>query len=183
MKFTDLSIDLETLGTDPGCVITQVGLCAFDARGHKTTHYSMLWRIDPQSCLDHGMHVSWSTISWWLRQDQAARDGMGRAGGYGSLVQALTSVNAWIESHTEPGKFEVWGHGSGFDVTLLEAAYRIAKVPVPWEFRKVRDLRTLIQLKPSLTVERPLSKVEHDAMHDAIAQAEWIRACTLAIEK
>jgi hypothetical protein len=52
MRYTNISFDLETLGVDPGCVITQIGACAFhacpldtctyqcsiDGRGRKVAH-------------------------------------------------------------------------------------------------------------------------------------------------
>lgn len=178
-KNTDISLDLETLGTAPGSVITQIGVCAFgpEGRGGGAANFY----IDPQSCLDLGMTVSWSTIRWWLGQSEAARNAM--AGGvdrYNMPIRAaLLGLNVWIAEHTV-ADFCIWGHGSCFDVVLLEDAYRRADVEIPWHYRGVRDLRTLVALAPDATRLPPTN--EHIAMDDAIAQAQWIIAAQNTIK-
>ena len=73
---TDISFDLETLGVDPGCVITQIGACAFDVDDPIAERQMFNTFVDPQSCLDLGMTIKWSTIKWWLVQPEAARKAM-----------------------------------------------------------------------------------------------------------
>ena len=182
--YTDLSIDLETLGTEPGAVITQIGLTAFYARpqsGGEASMSSTLIHVDPQSCIDKGLHVSWSTISWWLQQADGPRLLM--AGSKGQhIALALPKVNNFIAEHMTE-RFKVWGNGATFDVTLLNEAYRACSIPVPWQFRDIRDMRTLYDLAPCQSVERSVPKMEHNAMDDASAQAEFIRACVSKIER
>lgn len=183
-KFTDLSIDLETLGTEPGCVITQIGLSAFDANsfnGETHNTVSALIHVHPQNCIDLGMHVSWSTISWWLIQDQAAREKMAKATG-NLLIGACQETTSFIRDNCGP-RVKAWGNGATFDVSLLSEAYRVAGLPVPWEFRDVRDIRTLYDLKPCANIVRPKPVVEHDAMYDAVAQAHLVQLCMKEINK
>lgn len=183
--FTDISIDLETLGTRAGSVITQIGLCAFnrsinDPRGSSSINI----RVNPQSCLDLGMKADWSTIKWWIMQNEPARIGM--ASQIGSDIHlALSKVGDWVGENCgfSEKKHRVWGNGAGFDVTLLEVAFNMAGMPVPWDFRNVRDLRTLADLKPAYPVTRVMPRVAHDAEADATAQAEWIVALTRAVEQ
>lgn len=182
MSYTDVSIDLETLGVQPGSVITQIGLCAFDQRPGNTSTSSTMIRVNAQSCIDLGLKIDWSTVQWWLKQAELPRVGMADQIGV-PLRTALMQVGDWFMDHGDHKSMRVWGHGCGFDCTQLEIAYNICKLPVPWDFRKVRDLRTLADLAPAARVERPTPAMAHDAMADATAQAEWIQALTYQIER
>ena len=177
-NFTDLSVDLETLGTEPGAVITQIGLAAFNARPNNEAEREIMGQlihVDPQSCLNLGMHVSWSTISWWLTQDDEARKGMALAMGI-PVSEALDLVDRTAQIGMVE-RFRVWGNGATFDVTLLNELYRISCRKVPWQFRDVRDMRTLVDITPEDKIKWGVAKVAHNAMHDAIAQAQTIRSC------
>ena len=181
-NFTDLSVDLETLGTEPGAVITQIGLAAFNSRPVITTRDKSGLEIvgdridvDPQSCLDAGMHASWSTISWWLTQDAEARESMARQIGL-DIHTALGRVDNFIAGQMG-SHFKVWGNGATFDISLLNEMYRIDNRKVPWQFRNIRDMRTLIAVTTEDKILWGVAKVAHSAMHDAIAQAETIRSC------
>lgn len=193
MSYTDVSIDLETLGVQPGSVITQIGLCAFDQRPGTTTKSSTLIRVDAQDAINRGCKVDWSTVRWWMQQEQDARMDFADPAGLQirhSLPDALRIVRQWFGEHVNPnaGKsgyrtMRVWGHGCGFDCTQLEIAFNLCKIDVPWDFRLVRDLRTLADLTPAQPVTRPTPALAHNAMEDAMAQADWIQALTYQIEK
>lgn len=182
--FTDVSIDLETLGVRPGSVITQIGLCAFYQRPQSSGEATMsgtLITVNPQTMIDRGFFVDWSTVSWWLKQNEAARTSMADQNGH-DIDHALYRVGDWFANECKPD-VRVWGHGCGFDCTQLEIAFQKLGLPVPWDFRRVRDLRTLIDLKPADLVERPVPRVEHNALDDATAQAQWIQKLTYQIER
>jgi exodeoxyribonuclease VIII len=141
--------------------------------------------IEPQSCLDLGMTVAWSTIAWWLQQPEAARMEMVRADTAMHLAEALIVLKRWLEAVSGGNSKElfVWGHGATFDISLLEDAYRRCKLPVPWHYRNVRDLRTLRALAPpDLVLTAPSAEGNlHVAVDDAIMQAAWITQCTAAL--
>lgn len=185
--YTDVSIDLETLGIRPGSVITQIGLCAFNRRpssGGTASKSSTNILVAPQSMIDMGFSLDWSTIAWWMKQAETPRVRMAEQFGK-HINAALHSVGDWFVENCGMNlkSYSVWGHGSGFDCTQLEIAFQKLQLPVPWDFRQVRDLRTLIDLEPASAVARPVPHVEHDAMDDAVAQAEWIQRLTYQIEK
>lgn len=181
--FTDVSIDLETLGVQPGSVITQIGLCAFDQRPGNTAKSCTNIRVNPQSMIDMGFTLDWSTIAWWLKQEELPRYALAEQKG-DDIKHALCRVGDWFMDHgLKYRSMNVWGHGCGFDCTQLEIAFQKCGLPVPWDFRKVRDLRTLADLAPATRVERPTPAMAHDAMEDASAQAEWIQQLTWKIEK
>ena len=187
MSYTDVSIDLETLGVRPGSVITQIGLCGFNQRppvsGGTASKSATLIVVDPQSMIDLGFFVDWSTIAWWLNAAEAPRVSMAnRRTVMHEIGRALYRVGEWFANECAPN-VRVWGHGCGFDCTQLEIAFQKLGMPVPWDFRRVRDLRTLADLAPAARVERPLPTMAHDAMADAVAQAEWIQRLTYQIER
>ena len=169
--YSDVSIDLETLGTAPGSVIMQIGLCAFNADDLDSSVSTTLIGVDPQSALNSGLKIGWDTIAWWMQQSDAARMAMVQCGQQYPLGEALDRVAVWMNGVTEVGR-RVWGHGSSFDVTLLECAYVVCERSPPWHYRNVRDLRTLASLYPE--IKCPESNVLHKGDDDAYAQAKWI---------
>ena len=58
-------VDLETLGTLPGCAIMSVGAVFFDASGLGAEFY-MVARQD--SCTKAGLTIDAETASWWAQQ-------------------------------------------------------------------------------------------------------------------
>ena len=135
---THISIDLETLGTQPGSVILSIGAVKFDPFTGEIGE-KFYANITPKSCLDVGLVTDQSTVEWWSTQSQEARDALKVD------RQPLATV---LDSF---GKFAgeadgVWGWGATFDVSLLEAAYRMAIVEVPWKFWNVKCGRTVCGL-------------------------------------
>jgi exodeoxyribonuclease VIII len=171
-------LDLETLGTNPGAVITQIGVSAFNSRvGAADLNVPdpfKLIHVAPQSALDLGMHVSWDTIAWWLTQNEEARIAMASKMPRWSLPDALKTLDEWIGHYCSP-RFNIWGNGSNFDVVLLEDAYRRVKRKPVWDFRNIRDMRTIVDLCPSDLKVKP--EVAHNAAADAKAQALTVQNC------
>jgi len=64
--YSDLMIDLETLGVDHGSVITQIGLCAFNAGDDPDSPVeSTSFCVDIAMSLNLGFKVQGNTILWW----------------------------------------------------------------------------------------------------------------------
>ena len=90
----------------------------------------------------------------------------------------LGKFAAWLKGHDY-----IWAHGSTFDITMLDPAYRKVfgvNYFIPWHWRKVRDTRTLLWLVPGdvrhLKFKRAeITAVKHNALDDAVSQAQWIR--------
>jgi len=80
-----------------------------------------------------------------------------------------------------PKKSLIWGNGATFDVSMLENAYRMLELPIPWMFWDVRDVRTIVQLAAALPTSRRVEKcdvpfigVPHRADDDAVHQASYV---------
>jgi hypothetical protein len=165
-----LMIDLETLSLAPTAAIHEIGWALFsvnDDIGQVRRSGHVL--VDPADCMRLGMDVDWSTIQWWLTQDEEARKKMALPGVF--LVKALLDFTerALGNLNADMELVGVWGHGASFDIPILDNAYRIADMKTPWSHRIVRDTRTLFSMIPDTVW--PENKVKHSAEHDAIAQA------------
>jgi hypothetical protein len=156
-----IMIDIETLGTASDSVILSIG-----ATDGSQEFYVVL---NPQSCLDAGLSVSWSTISWWLQQSPDARASL--------ITKTRDSVELRNALQALSGAFnwegqEVWCNGLNFDVPILETAYAATGLQPPWAYNKCRDYRTVVKLLPHADLERLRvePKLPHHALEDAKAQ-------------
>lgn len=158
-----VSTDLETLGKRPGCVIRSIGAVVFDPRG-EGVGAGFYVNVSRESCERHGLTVDPETEAWWAKQSDAAKAAL--EGDQLDLVEALDQLTAfWVAF---AGR-KVWGHGSTFDVAILDAAYLAIGREPPWKFWDVRDTRTAFDLafvKPDRA-----AGVHHTALDDAINQA------------
>jgi hypothetical protein len=159
----DIMVDIETLGTAPGSVITQIGACYFDRRtGETGEQFSVNIRV--QDCLDCGLTVSGDTIRWWFGQGNPTwlKDGV-------DLRCALERF------HTFAKKADfAWSHAT-FDFPVLYYAYHRLGIGVPVHYRGLRDIRTLVDLAG---VPRSGEKNEHshDALSDCLFQVKYCMA-------
>lgn len=159
-----IMLDLETLGTRPGSVITSIGAVKFSAGGIGETFYR---RIDIADSMKAGLKVDPDTLKFWFKQPDESRLELTEPG------ELLTVV--LLEFNTFIGDEEVciWGNGASFDNALLAEVYRVVDYTMPWKFWNERCYRTLKALHP----EKPFRQrhgVHHNALDDAISQAEHL---------
>jgi hypothetical protein len=179
--FTDISIDLETLGTAPGSVILSIGAIAFNA--DDPSHRSLppcLHRFDRainlNSAVRAGLTIDPNTVIWWLTQSEAARRAMvSRQGDAAPIDAVLFAFQTFIEHYTVGAEHvRIWGNGSDFDNVLLAVAYAKVNMTPPWRFYNNRCLRTLRGEHPLVPRVQPV--LAHDALSDAEAQAATLLA-------
>ena len=156
-------IDLETMGTYPGVAILSIGACAFRAGEGVGEKFKI--NASLASNVDAGLQVDPSTEMWWEEQSEEARQGLLDPEPV-DIRDALQSFSNWyVEQQFE----RIWSHGAAADVAWLEAAYRQVGMDPPWKYRDSRDTRTAFDFAD--VDERTTPEVEHDALHDAVAQA------------
>jgi len=167
----NLMLDLETLGTAPGCIILSIGAVFFDKKGLGKEFYQT---IDVQSSVDAGLTMSGSTFKWWMGQPGAARQGLFMNPEPEWVDFVLTSFTNWISENSEVGKLKVWGNGSDFDNAILAKAYQIAlNREQPWKFWNNRCYRTVCDVLND--TKRKQEGVHHHALDDAKSQAQHLR--------
>lgn len=160
-------LDIETLGTTPGSVITHIGAAVV---GHPNKVFEVY--IDVDDAQREGLSIDWATVMWRMQNASPAElvnDFLDteRVG----LRAALSRFADWyaMDAHGE----ELWGNGSVFDVGLLEAAYDAVRMPRTWGHRSVRCFRTMRSMHPQVAEPTRILRPHH-ALHDAIHQAEHL---------
>lgn len=175
-------LDLETLGTTPGCVILSIGICAFDPFAQSVDEVfgddGFHVVVNKESCLEAMLHVDNSTAQWWARQSEDARKVLRDAADIETsepLTDALHNVIGYVSQHTMPKYALVWGNGADFDNPILNVAARHVGVSLPWQwgnrcYRTVKNLAEFLQ--PDFTPP-PLMRqgTYHNALDDARSQA------------
>jgi len=155
-------IDLETLDTRPSCTVLSLGAVKFDATNDSEPHSELYLKIqiDDQDRL--GRTTSDSTIEWWSKQDPKIMEEAFDQTGAVTVDEALQQLTKWMV-----GVDTLWGHGYGFDITILEDMYRNVGRPIPWNFWIVKDSRTLFGCCP----QDPRKLLGQSDLHNALADA------------
>ena len=160
-----LMLDLETLGTTPGCVVLSIGAVEFDLDGIKGEFHA---HVDVDSSTMLGLKVDARTVMWWLDQPKEAQNALLQADTFPihDVLDALSDTFDWKD-------LKVWANGASFDFPILEAVYKAAHRTVPWKYYNQMDFRTMKNLVPNGSYEllrvRPCTA--HDALDDARSQA------------
>lgn len=166
---THAMIDLETLDTRPQCAVLSLGAVKFDPFADTEPHSELYFKVSVDDQDKLGRTTSNSTIEWWARQDAKARDEAFDQKGAISVAEALDQLTKWIW-----GADVIWGHGYGFDLTIIEDMYRSLGRPIPYNFWQVRDSRTLFACcdrDPRKAMQTDL----HNALADAYFQAKSVQ--------
>lgn len=167
----DISFDLETLGTNPDCMIVSIAAVEFDIlTGQIGQKFYVPIDLEHEQ---EGRVISGKTIKWWMDQSDEARSVFQDTGAK-PLGVALYMLDQWFPDWEG---LKVWGNGSIFDISILDHAFNYAS---PWEFWNVRDMRTIVDIA-SLSGQfdkRQVARagVHHNALDDAIYQAQVISA-------
>jgi len=164
----NVMLDLETLGTVPGCIVLSIGAVAFDPEADALgdEFYTV---VSTPSCLSHGLRSSESTIEWWSRQSEKAQEVL-RSAKHGGLhlEDALSDFTVYLVQFGLD-KVRLWGNGSDFDNAILSTCYHAVNGEAPWSPWNNRCYRTLKNL-----IRGPKLKREgtyHNALDDAKSQA------------
>lgn len=164
-----LMIDLETLGTNTDCVVTQIGFAVFELKANIVSLQGG-YRPDPnEQIFENKRTITWDTFKWWMCQSNEARESM-IINAEGPMRDCLWRFLNDIETQFGWSNIEgVWSHGISFDIVIMEHLFRQYKIKCPWKYNTPRDTRTIFMLVPDMAMEKPL--VAHNAMDDAVAQA------------
>lgn len=170
----DLMIDIETLGQKPGCVIVSLGAVAFDPRTGEIGP-TLMCDIDLNDSVARGLRIEPGTVLWWLGQSREAQDAtFNPAAKRYLLAESMSYLTHFWEKNE---CVNVWSHGATFDVPILERAYSHVRQSPPWQYRNIRDTRTVIDLAGGARIPRPSTSLVHHALDDAWFQAHVIMDC------
>jgi len=160
----DVMVDIETLGTTPGCVITQVAAVYFD-RDTGEMGDQLLINIPIEQSMAAGFFVEGYTLKWWLGRGEQVTflDETHDL----KIRELLVKFNLFIGDAVN-----VWSHAT-FDMPILWAAFKKLSIPSKLHYTAARDIRTLADLAGG---GRP--KVEgynktHNALDDCKYQVQY----------
>lgn len=165
MCMADLMIDIEGLGTGPDTTILTIAAQSFDPLGHGYHARHFYARITLESQEDRS--IQQDTIEWWATQPEAAREEAFGETDRIPLDQALDELAKFIWQSNL-----IWANGPTYDMNIIEHAYKSFGKPIPWQFYKVRDARTVYSLYPEL----PKPPTSHHALEDCKRQIDMLQA-------
>lgn len=192
-KRTGIMIDLETLGLGPTAVVWQVGMHTFDLDTGSYKHSVWTEAFLPlQAVLDLGLDIDASTISWWMEQEDSAKEMFAKANvkheGAAELKRRIYAIHDWIRNFVETSDdVEIWAQGPQFDIVKIEYIFNLFGLKTPVPYKQVRDLRTLRsvadvdKVNPDYLPSEPL--VAHRAIDDCRKQIAVWRTCMEALGK
>jgi hypothetical protein len=184
-KFKHVMIDTETLGRTPGSVVRSVAAVEFDPRTGETGRQKV-WKIDLADSIRYGFKVEASTLKWWMMQsDEARREFV--EGAETPLEDFFEEFMEFLADTDEEKDFTLWCLQLDFDVAMLRSMYSWYNLNVygcdeevlPWNFRKVRDVRPYIDALDSAGLLPPKVADRHTPLADCLAQIN----CVHLVEK
>lgn len=168
------TIDMETLSTEHNAALLSIGavICDFNTGQQVDTFYA---NITPESSIAAGLDVSESTKAWWAKQGQAAQDVL--SVNQRPLRDVLVDFAKWLAGH---GVQYAIGNGPRADNQWLESACKAVGMQSPIKYWGDLDMRTLTFIGTHILGldhwHNTFKGVKHNALHDAINEAEFCNA-------
>lgn len=185
----DIMLDIETLGTEAGAPILQIGAKTFDRQNASedwlAEHIDLY--VDLQSCLDLGLsNITAATLEFWFRQDASIAQQVMFNGASEPIRDQLIELKAWGDRISQNSDVTWWAKGPDFDMVLIETAATLAGLQVPWRYNKKRDVRTLQDVTGCTDDQLEhlpwFREPDHDALADCEQQIDIVRHCLRKID-
>jgi hypothetical protein len=167
--------DLETLGSDSGDIIVQIGACYFD---RDTGEIGKTFSRNMDMIESHrlGFTHSMDTVKWWLWQSKEAQKSVFE-GQMTPVITALIDFSIFCK-----GLDTAWSH-STFDQVLLFAYYKKLGLEIPFHYKNGSDLRTITKLVKIDLKTRERKGVHHNGVDDCIFQVGYTVECLKALNQ
>lgn len=162
-------VDIETWGTGSYAAIISIGAVKFAEDKWEDRRFHVA--INPTSSMRAGLRPDADTIQWWMSPD--CREALDKwlLAPKVDLAEALQAFSQWFGPESLP----TWGNGATFDNVILRNAFQLIGEPCPWAYKHDRCFRTLKNLFGSVVPEPKREGTTHDALDDAMHQANWLR--------
>ena len=164
--------DIETLGTNPGSVVTSIGGCILDMNLSDPVNNDTLFNcnINIIESLAAGFTVDKDTAEWWMDQDEKAyKSELSLKRDY-TLKDCINSFYKYLMYHKVD---YFWGNSPDFDFGLLKSYFDYCDIPTPWKFYNTPDVRTIKGLglynEEGAIVDKGLT--HHKAVDDAVIES------------
>ena len=168
---TNIMIDLETLGTTADAAILSIGAVRFDLEtGELDENFYRVVSFESQP----NRVLSRDTLAWWMQQDPKAAAVFTHQPKV-SLADALRDFEGWVTKlRIVHGGVHAWSNGADFDLPMLTHAFDQCGIRQPWPTFNGRCYRTYKNLPGARDVKAIRVGEHHNALDDAIYQAEHV---------
>lgn len=168
-----LMVDIESLALGPRPVITQAAMLGYDLEEDELleARHVQYYPIEPQQQIIPPRRIMASTISWWMKQSDEARDRFEQSTGddFAELPALARNLISVFHQLTHGKRYEIWARGPQFDLVALSTLIEELGLETPWSYDLVRDTRTLCAtagINPK-NVPKPSGFIPHVAFWDA----------------
>ena len=132
---SEVMIDIETMAVSSDAVIVTIGAVKFDRNGKDEDIDKIdrfYERVDAQSCIDVGLRIDPTTLNWWYSQPKEVSKEIFTKHDRQPIHRVLERFSVWYGD--KKTTTHVWGHGSHFDIPIMESAYNACGLDPPWGF-------------------------------------------------
>lgn len=162
-------LDLETLGTNYGAVITQIGACYFDRYTGEIGEKFQV-NIDMEDSVREGFKIEPGSVLFWF--DQPKKTFLEN----GLPVRIAMKLYGRFVRRAEC----VWSHAT-FDFGMIQDACHRLGMEQVMKYRVTKDIRTLMELADIHKDDENSSRENaHDALADCLYQVNY---CVKAFNK
>jgi hypothetical protein len=173
-------VDLETMGTMPGCVGLSIGAVRFDPDAG-TLHQEFYRVVSLSDSLERFLRTEQGTVDWWSKQSEEARKVLQEAvhPDAPKLPDVMQEFNGFLLGMGGMRSIRLYGNGADFDNPILRIMWDAAGVD-PFNSkagffggRCYRTLKSLDELfGPAFAAHKPDRQgTYHNALDDAKTQA------------
>lgn len=179
-----LMLNIESWGLGPRPVITQIALLGYEVETDELLidQFNQYLPVEPQLQIIPARKIQASTIAWWMRQSDEAREKVSLNEGtdFEDLVAAMRGLIGTFNRLTMNGtrNYELSAKGPQFDVVAVETLLTELDLEVPWAYYRVTDLRTDMRRAriSGKAVPKPSGTIPHVAYWDCRWQIEqWLQ--------
>lgn len=149
MKYLDITFDFETVSTAPDAAPMQLAAVAW----HRDTDLENPFTddafnvgIDLRTCVVEGFSFDQSTVDFWSRQSDTAKQSVTEDECYG-VDTAFMQFCDWIEQMKQKHEADtvcLWCQGQDFDFPILKTIARKFGLKMPVHQHYFRDCRTYV---------------------------------------
>lgn len=163
----NLMVDIETLGTKPGCIILELAAVEFSLDGETgAKHYFALSFSEQEEA---NLKGNIETLMWWMKQPRFPEIA-------GIIAGETTSHKSFSIVDRDFWKYKkVWGNSARFDLGILAHYFNTcADANAPWNTWNERCYRTVVQeFGKDIYEERKKNRQNaHNPLEDCIFQIE-----------
>ncbi len=169
---TRIVLDLETYSSKPNAAIASIGAVKFQVSEKFEILDTFYVNIEQASNKEINRMYEKGVLDWWKNQNIEVKKSL--LTDQKHIEESIITFKNWCESDAI-----YYSQGSAFDFPILQSSMDALNITYPWKYWNVRCCRTIF-LETGFKVNR--DKNHHNALSDAIAQAELLNNILFALQ-